>query len=427
MKILQKIFDQELKNLFEPAKLGSELVRKRLEKAGIEVNENQIEKIKKQFGIKGNGVLHLEFEDEQIAKAGFESEEQLQESLGNLVVDLTKDLEEFSKDFFDNLPSLVMESTDDLSTEILEDLKSRAKEILEDRDADFFAFESNLYEVYSSAFELLEMLLVIAFEAGESFNEEERPTIPENENYVLDVLIRLHARACQISYEILTLLKAGLADGAHARWRSLHEISVTGIFISQCGNEIAEKYLLHHGVESYKAAKIYQDNCEALGFEPIEAEELSNIKEENDELINRFGKEYQTDYGWASDVIKKRRPTFFDIERLAGLNHLRPFYKMACNNVHANPSGLYSQLGLYPESDLLLAGPSNVGLTDPGQSTALSLTQITVTLLTLNPNIDRIVVCKMLMALEKEVSEAFVEAENSIKADHENETKPAPH
>ena len=28
---------------------------------------------------------------------------------------------------------------------------------------------------------------------------------------------------------------------------------------------IAERYLLHDNIESYKAAKLYQEHCEALG------------------------------------------------------------------------------------------------------------------------------------------------------------------
>ena len=58
---------------------------------------------------------------------------------------------------------------------------------------------------------------------------------------------------------------------------------------------------------------------------------------------------------------------------------------------------------------------------------ALSLAQITVTLLTLNPNIDRIVACKIMMALESEIGEAFMDAENSIKVDHEFGTEPVSH
>ena len=89
---------------------------------------------------------------------------------------------------------------------------------------------------------------------------------------------------------------------------------------------------------------------------------------------------------------------------------------MACHNVHANPRGIFFKLGLYPQSgDILLAGPSNVGLTDPGQLTALSLMQISTTLLTQQPNIDRLTACKIMMTLEREIGQAFLTAENSIK------------
>jgi hypothetical protein len=41
-----------------------------------------------------------------------------------------------------------------------------------------------------------------------------------------------------------------------------------------------------------------------------------------------------------------------------------------------NPEGVFFKLGLIGESEVLLAGPSNAGLTDPGHASALSLMQI---------------------------------------------------
>lgn len=417
MKTLQEAFDQGLKYMFKPDRLGTELVRKKLTDLGIEVTESQLADIKAQFARSESDVFHFEFEDNQVFEAGFESKEQLQEALNNFADELLSDLEKFSENFFEELPSLVVESTDQLSHDVLIDLKKDSKRMLKDRAADFFSFESNLYNVYSNAFDLMEMLIVISLEAGESFNNDFRSEASSANDYVFEVLTRLHARACQIAYEIFVLLKSGLADGAHARWRSLHEISVTAFFISTNGNDIAERYLLHDGIESYKAAKIYQENCSGLGVEPLSEEELVELQDVHDKLIERFGKNYRLDYGWASVVTKSDRPTFRDIEMSVGLRHLRPYYKMACHNVHANPRGIFFKLGLYPESgDILLAGPSNVGLTDPGQLTALSLAQISTALLTHQPNIDRIVACKIMFELEREIGKAFSDAENSIKA-----------
>ena len=49
MKILQGAFDQGIEELFSPEKLGTELVKRKLEGIGIKINKSQLSKIKKQF------------------------------------------------------------------------------------------------------------------------------------------------------------------------------------------------------------------------------------------------------------------------------------------------------------------------------------------------------------------------------------------
>jgi hypothetical protein len=182
------------------------------------------------------------------------------------------------------------------------------------------------------------------------------------------------------------------------------------------GNDIAERYLLHDAVESYKAARLYQQYSNALGYEPLSDEEFGEIKSTYDHLISRFGLSFKEDYGWASSVLQKPSPTFRDIEEKVGLDHLRPFYKMASHNVHANPKGVLFKLGLFPESqDILLAGPSNLGLADPGHETAISLGQITTALLTTKPNVDRLVLCKILIRLAEEIGDEFLAAQKSLE------------
>jgi len=416
MNILQKAFDKEFKELFAPEKLGTELLQQKLKKLGIEINEAQLSKIKKQFVNFESNVFHLELDDDQVFKAGFKSKEQFENAFKNIFNDLIKELEKIVGDLSDNLTSIILESTDKISQIILNNLIKSSKRMLKDRTLCFSSFKSDLYKIYKKAFDLLEMLIVISFEAGESFNHEVRSQKSFESDYVLNVLTRLHARACQIAYEILILLKSGFADGAHARWRTLHEVSVIGYFISINGNDTAERYLLHDGIESFDAAKIYQENCNLLGYKPLSQKELTELKDTYDNLTGRFGNNFKFDYGWASLETNNDKPTFRDIEKSVGLKHLRPYYKMACNNVHANPKGIFFKLGLYPESgDILLAGPSNAGLTDPGQLTAISLTQITSTLLTQKPNIDHLAVCKIMLTLEDEIGHAFVEAEEIIK------------
>lgn len=90
---------------------------------------------------------------------------------------------------------------------------------------------------------------------------------------------------------------------------------------------------------------------------------------------------------------------------------------MVSQNVHANPKGVFFRLGLYPEGqDILLAGPSNTGLADPGHGTAISLGQITVALLSTRPNIDRLVICNILVRLMGEIGEEFLAVQRFLES-----------
>ena len=416
MKTLQEEFDKSLKQYFQPKNIGAELIKRKLKSVGVELTQEQINNIGSQFAAIKNYSFHLELEDDQIYKAGFKNKQEFQKIASSLFGDLISDLEKFVEEFNSNLPTIIKETAEEISEKLLITLKKNATEMLEGRESERVGFEANLYSAWGRAFDLLEMLIVLSLEAGDLYNSEYRVDAADKNDIVFDVLVRLHARACHISSEILALLKSGHADGAHARWRSLHEITVTGLLIGNHDNDLSERYLLHDRIECYKAAKIYQQHCKYLGHEPLTEEELAAMTKEYKSLIDRYGKSYKNDYGWASKVIGKDRPTFKDIEETVGLNHLRPYYKMACYNVHANPRGLFFKLGLLPESgDILLAGPSNIGLTDPGHSSALSLCQITVNLLTHDPNLDRLVQCHILMNLEKEIGGAFWEAEKKLK------------
>jgi hypothetical protein len=65
-----------------------------------------------------------------------------------------------------------------------------------------------------------------------------------------EILIRLLVRAWQVTDEILCLLENGFADGAMARWRTLHEIHVVAAVLMRHGESITERYLAHQAVES---------------------------------------------------------------------------------------------------------------------------------------------------------------------------------
>lgn len=222
-------------------------------------------------------------------------------------------------------------------------------------------------------------------------------------------LMRLHAKGCLVAREIYCLLLNGFPDGAHGRWRALHEISVTAMFLGVCDEETVEKYFLHEHVENYKGAVMHRKFEGRLQEKGHNDEELATLKTLHDLVVEKFGVDFKNSYGWAEGFLNKKRANFLDIEEFVGLDHWRPYYKWASQNVHATAKTLTSSLGMVEaKEDGLLVGPSNSGLTDPAHSMAISLLQITTVLLSVDPNLDDLVSIKIIQKLTDEVGDAFL-------------------
>jgi hypothetical protein len=414
--MLQDIFKSQIQEQLSFHKIGTRLIEKKLKEKGITLNDDQLTKIESWLlNLEGNAIT-ITIDEERLPVLNLGSEEEIKDILRIDLSNFERDIEELFDRFTKGLSEVIPEVVEELSELILKQLKQDAPSMLRDRKKERNLFEARMAKAWRKPLDLLEMFLAIALEVGDDFNREFRLIASQDNDWVFEVLTRLHARACQIGSEVLTLLRAGHADGAHARWRSLHEIAVIGFFVKSGGNELAERYLLHDAIESYKAAKDYQEHCRALGYEPLSEDELNEIRSNYQHLVDRFGNSYKEEYGWAAAAIGKNRPTFRDIEKAVELDHLRPFYKLASHNVHANPKGVFFKLGLFPGSgDVLLAGPSMAGLADPGHGTAISLAQITTALLPTRPNIDRLVVCDILTRLGQEVGEEFLAAHQSLE------------
>ena len=324
-------------------------------------------------------------------------EKELQERIDKIIDSIPNVIEQIS--------SLVKKTLDKKSTSMLREHRKIRKN-----------FEKRHYKLWEKGLNLLETFIVISYESGEDINKSLRDEAAKNNDFVFDALTRLHARSIQVAYEVLLLLERGFADGAHARWRTIHEISVVSLFIKKHGQDIAERYLLHEIIESYKAMLQYQKYFDKLNQPPFSVSEMDEIKSKRDELVLKYGKDFCDEYGWTSSILPKSH-NFSDIEKESGLEHLRPYYKMASYNVHANPKGIKFKLGLTEEVErILLSGPSNYGLADPAHGTTLSLLQITSALLTHKTNMDNLIVLKILSAYEKEIAEAFIEVNNIMKS-----------
>jgi len=386
----------------------SELVAKKLEAHGVKLAGRQRETFAKRL-LKANGhVVHQpwKFWDRRVIDLAFTEAD-------------FEQLEGQAEKIEEAIPDILEAVTNRLAIQMLGDLKRDWPKQTRRQEKELAGFRARLRQRWRKPLNLLHLLFAICRELGADVNQElsRAPEFAQRRQLV-DVLRRSHARACQITAEILTLLEAGFADGAMARWRTLHEVAVTVSFIAKHGEELAERYVQHQAVESKRAADEYQRCVPRLGYEPIDAATLVAIDEERDKVIARYGKTFgKGSYGWAAHHLGIAEPNFSQIERAVDDDHLRAHYRMASHNVHANPRGVFFSLGLMSETPLLLAGPSNSGLPEPGQGAARSLSLVTAVFGTLHPSLDNNVALRAIAQLLKEIGPAFAAADKQLEDD----------
>lgn len=245
-------------------------------------------------------------------------------------------------------------------------------------------FERRLRWYWGPALDLYYAIVVSAEETGSNFREHHLPD--GTSDALSDALLGLHARACRVAFEIHSLLSAGFPMGALARARTLHEIAVTAMVLGEYGREpehpdLAERFLLHSNVQSWKDALVYQEHYEALGEEPFGDEELAAMQQAHDDVVARFGRDFKEPYGWAIGLPLTSLRQFDQLEKLARISHLRGYYRWASHEVHSDAKGWAMNSVERGGVTYLNSSRSNVGLADPGQMALISLHQVSVALL----------------------------------------------
>ncbi len=323
-------------------------------------------------------------------------------------------LERFCKT---EVPKLIPSVATQISKSTLRDLKSRWADEHALQNADLAGFRERLEERWGKPLRQLRMLLTMSREWCEWTHNREKSLSKHPKKALREILIRLLVRACQVTDEIVCLLENGFADGAMARWRTLHEIAVVAAVISQYGEDIAERYVAHQAVESKRAMDKYLVCCKQLGYKTLSARAQAKIVEAYDRAVAKYGKTFKSDYGWAASHLKKEKPTFADLEAAAGRAEMRSHYQMGNDNVHAGIKSMFVRLGLLDNYNGLLAGRSNAGLTEPGQNTAHTLTQLAAIVCISEPSFDDCVIADMLRMLRDEIPQSFARAEAQLRRD----------
>lgn len=298
---------------------------------------------------------------------------------------------------------------------IVRSLKSDAPRMLNEHRRIIAGFERRLRERWGTALDLYFMIAISCQEIGsDGYGDAKKETGGDNERALLEAVSGLQARACRTALEVHSLLQAGFPKGALARARTIHELAVTSGVLTKFAicpehEEIGTRFLLFDHITNYMDAIEHQKYAASLGADPISEDEMDDILAARQEALARFPNMDQQN-GWAVGLPGlSKRPTFAQLERLAELDHLRPYYTWASHEVHANPKGVRLNQVEGFGGLVKLAGRTDIGLADPAQSALIALTQATSSMLTL-PGVlspTRVVGSKAVLALVDEACDEF--------------------
>lgn len=260
----------------------------------------------------------------------------------------TEILERINKIDFTEIYSKMTETMATDTVETLE--KTMYARVLEER-AQTAEFIARHEQIWGKGFVASEAMYIMVLESVDMYRQYLDNLSAEKldgKQYHLAALRQIHARACQQFLEITYLIKAGFADGAFARWRSMYELSVVADFLI--------------------------DNDESVSLAYIKSAD-------SDDPWHNWAKAAACFTGYKGNV------SFNDIQNNCNLStdDWRRQYKLANKVVHASPQGTVYRLGAFVDTGVLQAGHSDYGVSLAAEHSAISLAVITALYLTIVP------------------------------------------
>ena len=272
--------------------------------------------------------------------------------------------------------ALIEQMTKDCISDLHDNLYER---VLRER-ANNAQFIVHNEQIWQKGFVASEMMYLIVLDAAESYKEifNELPDDKKQEvQFRYTAICQLHGRACQQYLEILCLLKAGFADGAFARWRSMYELCVVAQFIKDNEEIVAKAYW---GDSLQKNTKEYRWARKAPRFAQCEeAISFRDLLDACDPIIAKWKKQY----GLSNKII------------------------------HASPQGTFARLGKPQNLDIVAVGPSDYGLSMPAVNSAIALSIISAIFLTLLHSGDGVLYSRVITSWVDKIREVYAEIERT--------------
>lgn len=324
-----------------------------------------------------------------------------------------KRMQEATEAFGERLPHIMENLIGDASASLVVRLHEKWQQS-HSGDVTGIEIRTRILKDWAGPLDSLRMLLALCAEEGDNFNIAHLRSARSREVGRTQALARLHIRACRIAREILLLLENGFTEGAQARWRTLHEVTVTAALIAEGGDSLAERYFDHEVVDRKKALDDHRRAVAAGGEPPVGRRDATALEEEFAAAVAKYGKQFRGMYGWASDQLGiPADPKFHDLQEVAGYLNLKLRYRLSSFDTHASPKALEQPVHRW-DPTTHVPGTFEAGFEAPAVDMAYAITQITALLYPQPWDLDAVVFVSALSRLREELADAWVRTARNI-------------
>lgn len=314
----------------------------------------------------------------------------------------------------------VQSSLSDLFKTFPDALERSSKKTVQKGRLDQLGFEKRCYRRWRGAFELYDIIVGVATEVGEKHAQEHFEENQAEPDYIFAALSFLHPRMLLVANEIGALLRTGFPDGALARWRTLHEISVVAMFISQSDQDTAKRYLASFPFNAHRAALQFNEYADRANLTPFSSEDIAEMRALCAGIEADLGRAIGKDYDWAREALEGKHITLFDLEKATGLDHWRPRYRWASQHTHAGHRPLDRLLGMAEaKRPVNLVGASNSGFVDPFSMAGISIGICCAAFFGRKPTMDSVVAMKSVEVLADRLGQVALRLETETLEAHQ--------
>lgn len=300
------------------------------------------------------------------------------------------DIEAFIEKFQNAVTQAITKTIETTAIRVTQAVNAAWKERGKDNVAYQAGIQHQIARQWKVALNRLDLVLEVAEETVGAFGARKRSG--QDRRYA-KVQWAFLVRAILVSREIRHLIAGGFANGALARWRTLHELDVVAAFIRMHGLNAAERFSAHATIGRHKLLSASRHHYAPAAIRRLDAKRKRTMDAHGDD----FGR----DYGWAEGFGGLKGANFAALERAVDSASWREQYLLACAVIHVSGVGIDECLGrpAFVSRAAQLAGPSSADLSIPGGMCVRSLVCVFATVLTAEPTVDNLISVKVLSSL----------------------------